>query len=269
VTEGTTEGAAGRPRVRTEADGDVWRITLDRPEAGNALDPPMAHDLAAALAARPADTRVVLLLGEGERFCVGGDVRYFAGAEDPGEAVGALAHDWHEVVRRLLACPVPVVAGVRGAVAGAAIGLIGSCDIVVAARSTTFRPAYGALGFSPDGGSSWALTRALGAPRALELMLTNGSLSAADAHLFGLVGRLVEDAALHTEAIALAHAVAAGPVRAMVRTRALVRRAATRSLEEQLDDEARLIAESAADPEGREGVRAFLEKRSPDFRGAR
>jgi 2-(1,2-epoxy-1,2-dihydrophenyl)acetyl-CoA isomerase len=157
---------------------------------------------------------------------------------------------------------------VHGAVAGAGIGLIGACDIVVCARSTKIRPAYGAIGFSPDGGSSWALARALGAPRALELMLTNGTLNAADAHLFGLVGRLVEDDELRDAAIALAHEVAAGPIRAMVRTRELVRRAATRTLDEQLDDEARLIAESAADPEGREGTRAFVEKRTPDFRGA-
>jgi 2-(1,2-epoxy-1,2-dihydrophenyl)acetyl-CoA isomerase len=99
-------------------------------------------------------------------------------------------------------------------------------------------------------------------------MLTNGTLSAADAHLFGLVGRLVEDDDLRDSAIALAHEIAAGPVRAMVRTRALVRRAAIRTLEEQLDDEAQLIAESAADPEGREGVRAFIEKRAPNFRDA-
>jgi 2-(1,2-epoxy-1,2-dihydrophenyl)acetyl-CoA isomerase len=183
--------------------------------------------------------------------------------------VGRLAHDWHEVIRQVLTTPVPVVAGVQGAVAGAGLGLIGACDIVVCARSTKLRPAYGAIGFSPDGGSSWALSRALGAPRALELMLTNGSLNAADAHLFGLVGRLVEDDDLRAAAIALAHEVAAGPVRAMVRTRALVRRAATRTLDEQLDDEAQLIAESAADPEGREGVRAFVEKRTPDFRNAR
>jgi 2-(1,2-epoxy-1,2-dihydrophenyl)acetyl-CoA isomerase len=258
-----------RPRVLTQVDGDVWRITLDRPDAGNALDPAMAHQLADALQARPEQTRVVLLLGNGPRFCVGGDVTYFAGAEDPGRQVGQLAHDWHVVIRQLINCSVPVLAGVQGAVAGAAVGLIGACDIVVCARSTRIRPAYGGLGFSPDGGSSWALTRALGAPRALELMLTDGALNAAEAHTFGLVSRLVEDDDLRDAAVHLAHEVAAGPVRAMVRTRALVRKAAVRTLDEQLDDEARLIAESAADPEGREGVRAFLEKRRPDFRGAR
>ncbi len=256
-------------RVRTEADGDVWRITLDRPDAGNALDPATAEELKAAFRDRPEQTRVVLLLGNGDRFCVGGDVRTFASADDPGAFVGQLAHDWHEVIRLVLRCPVPVVAGVQGAVAGAAVGLIGSCDIVVAARSTTIRPAYGAIGLSPDGGTSWALTRALGAPRALELMLTNGALTAAEAHMFGLVARLVEDDVVHEAATALAHSVAAGPVRAMVRTRTLVRKAAIRTLDEQLDDEAALIAESAADPEGREGVRAFVEKRTPDFRGAR
>ncbi|WRL66825.1 enoyl-CoA hydratase-related protein [Blastococcus brunescens] len=121
----------------------------------------------------------------------------------------------------------------------------------------------------PDGGTSWALTRALGAPRALDLMLTNGALTAAEAHLTGLVARLVEDDDLRATTEQVAREMAAGPIRAMVRTRALVRRAATRTLEEQLDDEAQLIAESAADPEGREGVRAFVEKRAPDFRDAR
>src|SRR3712207_9292208 len=90
-----------RPRVLTALDGDVWTITLDRPEAGNALDPAMAEQLTAALAARPEENRTVLLLGNGERFCVGGDVRSFAGAEDPRAFVGRLAHDRHEVVRRV------------------------------------------------------------------------------------------------------------------------------------------------------------------------
>jgi len=261
--------APNRPTVLTEVDGDVWRITLDSPETGNALTPALAADLAAALADRPEQARAVLLLANGERFCVGGNVRSFAGADDVGAFVGQLAHDWHEVIRMLLSCPVPVVAGVHGAVAGAGIGLIGACDIVICARTTKIRPAYVALGFSPDGGTSWALARSLGAPRALDLMLTNGELTAAEAHLAGLVARLVEDEDLRATAEQVAREMATGPVRAMVRTRALVRGAASRTLTEQLDEEARLIAESAADPEGREGVRAFVEKRVPDFRSPR
>ncbi|SNR41095.1 enoyl-CoA hydratase/isomerase family protein [Blastococcus mobilis] len=262
--------AQDRPHVLTEVDGDVWRIVLDRPETGNAVTPELAAALAAALTDRPEQSRAVLLLANGPRFCVGGDVRSFAAAtDDPGAFVGRLARDWHAVIRMLLHCPVPVVAGTQGAVAGAGIGLVGACDLVVCARTTKIRPAYAALGFSPDGGTSWALTRALGAPRALDLMLTDGSLTAAEAHLTGLVARLVEDEDLQATAVAVAHEIAAGPVRAMVRTRALVRRAAIRTLEEQLDDEAQLIAESAADPEGREGVRAFTERRPPDFRTAR
>ncbi|WP_336032919.1 enoyl-CoA hydratase/isomerase family protein [Geodermatophilus sp. FMUSA9-8] len=257
-----------RPRVATEVDGDVWTVTLDRPEAGNAIDPAMAAALADALDARPAGARAVLLLGRGERFCVGGDVRAFAGADDLPAFIGRLAEDWHAVVRRLLDSPVPVVAGVQGAVAGAGVGLVGACDVVVSARSTRFRPAYGALGLSPDGGSSWVLARTLGAPLALDLMLTDGTLTAVEAHRYGLVARLVEDEELPGAAVELARRLAAGPVRAMVRTRGLVRRAATRTAAEQLDDEARLIAESAADPEGREGVRAFTAKRPPDFRSA-
>jgi enoyl-CoA hydratase/carnithine racemase len=183
--------------------------------------------------------------------------------------VAGLAHDWHEVIRVVLSCPVPVVAGVHGAVAGAGVGLIGACDLVVAARSAMIRPAYLAIGFSPDGGTSWTLARALGVPRALDLTLTNASLTAAEAHEFGLVGRLVEDEDLREAAGALAQELASGPIRAMVRTRELIRGAMTRTLDEQLDEEARLIAQSAADPEGREGVRAFVEKRVPDFRSDR
>jgi 2-(1,2-epoxy-1,2-dihydrophenyl)acetyl-CoA isomerase len=252
--------------VTTAADGDVWRITLDSPGTGNALDQPMADQLLAALAGRPEEARALLLLGNGPRFCVGGNVTELAASDELPQLVGHLAQRWHEVVRTLLYTPVPVVAGVHGAVAGAGIGLLGACDIVVCGRKTKLRPGYGNLGLSPDGGTSWALTRALGAPRALELLLTDGELTAADAHQAGLVARLVDDERLTEAAVALAHQVAAGPIRAMVRTRGLVRRAAIRTLEEQLDEEARLIEESAADSEGREGVRALAEKRRPEFR---
>ena len=254
------------PRISTGVDGDVWQVTLDRPDAGNAIDLALADALVDALADRPADTRAVLLLGAGPRFCVGGDVAAMAAADDRPAFIGALAERWHDAVRAIIGCPVPVVAGVQGAVAGAAVGLVGACDLVVCARSTKIRPAYGAIGLSPDGGTSWALTRTLGAPRALDLLLTNGTLTAAEAHQAGLVARLVDDDALPAAAAALAAQVAAGPVRAMVRTRGLVRRAAVTTLHAQLDDEARLIVESAADAEAAEGIAAFVGRRAADFR---
>src|SRR3712207_2857941 len=169
---------SGTERVRTGVDGDVWRVTLDSPGTGNAVDPAMAAALGEALHVRPPETRAVLLLAEGERFCVGGDVRGFAAADDPGASVGRLATDWHEVVRAFLATPVPVVAGVHGAVAGAGVGLVGACDVVVCARSTRIRPAYAAIGFSPDAGTSLHLAHAPGPARALPLALPNGPLGA-------------------------------------------------------------------------------------------
>src|SRR4051812_46735464 len=255
--------------VTTAVDGDVWRITLDSPGTGNALDLPTADQLLAALAGRPEEARALLLLGNGPRFCVGGNVTGLAASDDLPQVVERLAQHWHEVIRTLLYTPVPVVAGVHGEVAGAGIGLLGACDIVVCGRKTKLRPAYGSLGLSPDGGTSWALTRALGAPRALELLLTDGALTAAEAHQAGLVARLVDDERLTEAAVHLAHQVAAGPIRAMVRTRGLVRRAAIRTLEEQLDEEERLFIDSASDPEAREGVTAFREGRRADFRTAR
>ena len=260
--------AAPGPRVSTALDGDVWQLALDAADTGNPLGGVMAGELADALAARPARARAVLLLSTRRDSPVGGDVQGLAGGDLPGR-IAELSTAWHRVIDAVLHCPVPVVAGVHGSVAGAGIGLLGACDLVVCGRSTTLHPAYGTLGLTPDGGTSWALTRALGAPRALELLLTDGVLNAADAHTFGLVARLVDDETLVEQTTALARSIAAGPVRAMVRTRGLVRRAAIRTLEEQLADEARLVQESAADAEGREGVAAFLAGRRPDFRSAR
>jgi 2-(1,2-epoxy-1,2-dihydrophenyl)acetyl-CoA isomerase len=255
-------------RVRTALDGDVWRISLDAADTGNPVDRVLAEQLVDALAQRPAQARAVLLLSTGRDFCVGADARALAATDDLPALVRELSTAWHRVVRAVLYCEVPVVASVQGTVAGAGIGLLGACDLVVCGRSTTLHPAYGSLGLSPDGGTSWALTRALGAPRALELLLTDGVLHAAEAHTFGLVARLVDDESLTAESTALARSIAAGPVRAMVRTRGLVRRAAIRTLEEQLDDEEQLIEESAADPESREAMAALLAGRRPDFRGA-
>ena len=214
----------------------------------------------------------MLLLGNGPRFCVGGDVAVLRRRRRPrARSSGSSPHDWHEVIRRG-----PRLPGPRGR-RRARRGRRGRRRPARRLRRRRLRPrrrrsgpAYGALGFSPDGGTSWALTRALGAPRALDLMLTNGSLTAAEAHLTGLVARLVEDDDLRDAADA---ARARDRRRPGPRDGAHPRRwsAARRPAPWRSSWTTRRgsIAESAADPEGREGVRAFVEKRAPDFRSAR
>ena len=145
--------------------------------------------------------------------------------------------------------------------AGAGIGLLGACDLVVCGRSTKLHPSYGSAGPVPRRRDVvGAHPRAGRAARPGAAAHRRGA-DAADAHTFGLVARLVDDGALVEESTALARSIAAGPVRAMVRTRGLVRRAAIRTLEEQLEDEERLIEESAADPESRRG-RGCLPRRA-------
>jgi 2-(1,2-epoxy-1,2-dihydrophenyl)acetyl-CoA isomerase len=264
--DGSEERPSEPTLVGTSLEGRVWRVTLQRP-GGNAIDVALAEQLGAAFDRRPAAARAILLDAEGPHFCVGGDVRGFAASEDPGAFVGRLAEEWHRVIRAVVHSQVPVVAAVRGAVAGAGMGLVAACDLSVCAASTRLHPAYLSLGLSPDGGTSWALVRALGRARAVDVMLTNGSLTAGEALSAGLVSRVTDDDQVARLAEELAHQLARGPIRAMARTRHLARDAAVLDLDQHLDAEARLIAESADDVEGREGVRAFVERRPADFLG--
>jgi 2-(1,2-epoxy-1,2-dihydrophenyl)acetyl-CoA isomerase len=142
-----------------------------------------------------------------------------------------------------------------------------AADLVLAAESARFTLAYTAIGFSPDGGSSWTLPRLVGVCKAAELMLLNEPLTAAAARELGLVTRIVPDDALDAEAAALARRLADGPRHAYGAVKRLLRESATRGFAEQMDEEARTIAALAAAPDGREGVAAFLEKRKPAFGG--
>ena len=267
------------PVVRQVRDGDVLQVVLDDPDAGNVIGHELVRGLLDALDAAARDgVRCMVLSASGTNFCLGGDIRFFGaddgvpGGESPadvGAKIGGLAEGLHLVLRRLREVPVPVVSAVHGWVAGAGIGLALAADVVVLAASTRLRPGYVALGFSPDGGVSWRLTRALGVARASDLMMTNGVLSAADALAAGLVSRVVPDHELGSTALDLAHALAAGPTRALLRTRDLVRAAdGGAGFDAQLDAEAAAIAACAGEPDGLEGVAAFLAKRRPEFTGA-
>ncbi|MGW3429706.1 enoyl-CoA hydratase/isomerase family protein [Streptomyces melanosporofaciens] len=255
-------------RVGIEIDDGLARVTLRRGEAGNAIDLEMAHgllDAARVCAAEPV--RAVLLTGEGKSFCVGGDLGEFSRLSgQPLEkhlitVTGAL----HEALRMFAAGDAPVVAAVQGAVAGAGIGLAASADVTLAADNASFTTAYTGIGYSPDAGVSWFLPRLIGPKRALDLLLTNRRIKAAEAEAIGLVSRTVAPDLLAAEALRTAEALCGGPTAAFGATRRLVATGLTSDLGTHLDREARAIAAAASSAAGREGVAAFLGKRAPDF----
>jgi 2-(1,2-epoxy-1,2-dihydrophenyl)acetyl-CoA isomerase len=252
--------------VEIDVRDRVARITLNRPEAGNALDLELATALRkAAEGLRGSDVGAVILTGAGRAFCVGGDLNYMHGAEELGDAVLRLASQFHGGLQALAALNAPVISAVRGAAAGGGMSLAIACDLVLAAESARFTMAYTAIGFSPDGGSTWMLPRLIGRLRAAELTLLNETLDAAAARELGLVTRVVADDVLDAEADALARRLADGPARAHGATKRLLRESSSRGFAEQMAEEARTIAALAAAPDGREGVAAFLEKRAPAF----
>ena len=257
-------------KVLCEKRDRIAYVTLNRPEAGNAIDAAFGRSFRAhteALLERD-DVAAVLLTGAGRTFCVGGDLAYFAAAPDIGAALLALATDLHAGVEALLTIDAPVVTAVQGAAAGAGLSFVAGSDLVVAADSTRLTMAYTAAGLSPDGGATWFLPRVIGLRRTAELAITNRRLTAHEALDWGLVSQVVSDDELIATAQALATSIAAGPTRAFGVVKRLLATSPTTGLTDQLAAEATGIAASAATPEGREGIAAFLDKRPARFRDA-
>jgi 2-(1,2-epoxy-1,2-dihydrophenyl)acetyl-CoA isomerase len=248
-------------------DGVAY-LTLNRPEAGNALDPGLIHgfrDAAESLEGRD-DIGAVILTGAGKNFSVGGDLRFMHDAgEDVAHAVYGLASTMHAGIEALASLDAPVISAVRGAAAGGGMSIAIAADLVLAAESSHFTVAYTAIGFSTDGGASWTLPRLVGLRRAMELALLNERLTAARAQELGIVTRVVPDDALDAEAEKLARRLAEGPVGAHAAVKRLLRGSSTSTFSSQLAVEAHTIAGLAAAPDGREGVLAFLDKRAPHF----
>jgi 2-(1,2-epoxy-1,2-dihydrophenyl)acetyl-CoA isomerase len=256
--------------LRLSLDGALARLELARPEAAHAIDLQMARELMAAALELDGDARVraVLLASSGRMFCAGGDLAYFRSTGDGlPAALREITAVLHSAVSLLAALRVPVVAAVNGAVAGAGIGLVCAADLVVCAASARFTLAYTRVGLTPDASSTWWLPRLLGARRAAELMLTNRTLSAAEALDWGLVNEVVPDAQLAERAHALARSLADGPTQAFAASKQLLRASAQADLEAQLEQESRAISDAARSADAREGMAAFFDKRPPKFQG--
>ncbi len=248
----------------------VAHLTLNRPLASNTLNVAMAaelHQAAIRCASDPA-VRAVLLTGAGSAFCAGGDLRSFsAEAEGLPNHLRDLLDHYHAAMSHLARMDAPIIAAVNGVAAGAGMSLMCACDLVIAAESARFTMAYTRIGLSPDGSSTYFLPRLVGMRRALELTLTNRVLSAAEALEWGLVTRVVPDAAVLDEAQALAAQFAAGATRALGTAKRLLYAGWSETLETQMAHELQGIALTAGTTDAREGIGAFLAKRSPTFTG--
>ena len=253
----------------TVAEG-VGLVTLNRPQAANAMSPQMAKDLhAVALQIEgDSDVRAVVITGAGKMFCAGGDLGAFAEAgDDARRLLLQMTGDLHLSISRLARHRTPVIAAVNGTAAGGGLSLAMSADLVLSAEEAVFTMAYAGAGLSPDGSSTYFLPRKVGDSRARELMLTNRVLSAQEALDWGMVNRIYAANELQEAALNLAGELANGPTQAYGQVKSLLNATFDNGLETQMELEARGIAAMVASQDGKEGIAAFLEKRAPKFLG--
>jgi len=263
--------AQSSPPVLLESlEGGVLTLILNRPARLNAFNVALHEKLAEALrrAAANDDCRVLLLTGAGKGFCAGQDLTDRVVAPDGARPDLGLSIDkrYNPLIRTLRALPKPIVCAVNGAAAGAGANVALACDIVLAARSARFLQAFARLGLVPDSGGAWFLPRLIGEARARALMMLADPISAEDAAAWGMIYRVVDDDQLMGAAHEIAQRLAVGPTHAYGLMKRAFAASASNSLDAQLDLERDLQREAGRSDEYLEGVRAFLEKRQPDFR---
>ncbi|MEQ1881500.1 MAG: enoyl-CoA hydratase-related protein [Burkholderiales bacterium] len=248
----------------------AW-ITFNRPSAMNAINKRAVEEFYEIVNRCSTDksVRAVVLTGAGERaFCAGGDVAEFAESGDNIEMlVREMTGVLHTGISRLAWLKAPVIGAINGVAAGAGLSFAACCDLVIAADHARFTSAYTQIGLTPDGSSTFFLTRLLGRRRVLELYMTNRVLTAQEALEWGLVNRVVPAADLMTEVTKLAHQLANGPTRAYGGIKKLVMMSPNDTLESQMERETRIIAQMSTTKDAREGIQAFLARRKPKFTG--
>jgi 2-(1,2-epoxy-1,2-dihydrophenyl)acetyl-CoA isomerase len=260
--------------LRIEVDGEIGTLTLDRPDSFNAMSPEMILELGTAFAwfADQAPLRGLVVTGAGNAFCSGGDINGFkAGVEDDSIDLPAQvrrgAEALHTAIVDLRRIPYPVIAAVNGAAAGAGFSLALACDIRIASEEAFLACAYGRIGASPDGGMTYFLPRVVGPSRALEILLEDPNLTAADALERGLVSEVVGPDDLIETARARAEKLAAKAPFYVKMAKQLCGVSIENSLTEHLQLERHGIADSMATEDLRQGAIAFFSGEKPEFKG--
>jgi 2-(1,2-epoxy-1,2-dihydrophenyl)acetyl-CoA isomerase len=260
--------------LRIEVDGEIATMTLDRPDAFNAMSPQMIGELTVAFAwfADRAPLRGLIITGEGRAFSAGGDVNWFKkGVDDDSFDLPADVRRGAEVLHQgiidLRRIPYPVIAAVNGPAAGAGFSLALACDIRIAAESAFFAPAYGRIGASPDGGMTYFLPRVVGPSRALEILLTDPNMPADEAKAEGLVTEVVPADQLLERARELAGKLAEKAPHYVRMAKLLTSVSIENSIADHLQLERHGIADSMATEDLRAGVTAFFGGEKPDFKG--
>ena len=260
---------ADAPLVRFEVADAVATVTLDRPDALNALTIPMTQELLSALrrAERDAAVRAVILTGAGRAFCAGQDLkeRLAPGAPTLGEE---LRERYNPIVRTMRSMAKPIVGAINGVAAGAGASLAFACDLRIAAERASFVLAFGRIGLIPDSGATWTLPRLVGPARAAAMALLNDPVPADEAERIGLVSKVVAPDALLAEARSWAVRLAEGAPIGVALTKRALQSSWDRDLEAALEYEAYLQDLAGRSADHAEGLAAFTEKRPPRFRGA-
>ena len=259
------------PVLLSVGNDGIARIRLNRPKAANGLDVPLLKALHSAILACHAEStvRAVIITGEGRNFCAGGDVRTFAskGEQLPDYLREATA--WLQLaVAALIQLEVPVISAVHGfAAGGGGFGLVCASDFVIAADNASFMSGAVRVGMAPDAGVSVTLTQLVGFRKAVEILMTNPTLSADEALKIGLLTKVVPEAELEEEAVAFAGQFTQTAPQAIGATKRLLWAGVGTSIANQLPEEARVVSQLSGTADSREGLAAVIERRTPLFTG--